>query len=184
MSLRPVISNFDKFASALDSVDDKMINELIKKLKTTANTNKKIFIFGNGGSASIASHISTDLNKNTNLRAINFNEASFLTCYSNDYGYESWVTKSLEKHCNIGDLVILISSSGRSQNMINAGLYCKKKNFNCITFTGMSFENKLKNINKNNLNFWIDSNNYNTIELLHLYILMLALEKITKKNFS
>ena len=82
--------------------------------------NKKVLIFGNGGSAAISSHVSVDLTKNTKIKVFNFNEADLLTCFSNDYGYEKWVEKTIEFYGEQGDVVILISSSGKSQNMLNA----------------------------------------------------------------
>ena len=58
--------------------------------------NKKTIIFGNGGSAAIASHFSVDLTKNAKVRCFNFNESDLITCFSNDYGYEKWVEKAVE----------------------------------------------------------------------------------------
>ena len=101
-------------------------------------TNKrKVMIFGNGGSAAIANHFSVDLTKNSKIRCVNFNESSLLTCFSNDFGYENWVKKTLEFHGNRKDMIILISSSGESKNMINACKFAlKRKYFSIVTFTG------------------------------------------------
>ena len=60
-----------------------------KHLELTKRNKKKVIIFGNGGSAAIASHFSLDLTKNSRIRCVNFNESSLLTCFSNDYGYEN-----------------------------------------------------------------------------------------------
>ena len=57
---------------------------------------KKIMIFGNGGSAAIASHVSVDLTKNAKIRCVNYNEADLITCFANDYGYENWVKQALK----------------------------------------------------------------------------------------
>ena len=65
-------------------------------LVDTNSKGKKILIFGNGGSAAIASHFSVDLTKNAKIRCTNYNEYDLLTCFANDYGYEKWVEKSLE----------------------------------------------------------------------------------------
>ena len=59
------------------------------------NKKKKTLIFGNGGSAAIASHFSVDVTKNAKVRCVNFNESDLLTCFSNDFGYEKWVEKQL-----------------------------------------------------------------------------------------
>ena len=85
----------------------------------THKAGKKVIIAGNGGSAAMASHVAVDFTKAANIRAINFNEADLITCFANDYGYENWVGKALEAYADPGDLVILISSSGKSQNISN-----------------------------------------------------------------
>src|SRR6202007_2255903 len=81
--------------------------------------NKIIFI-GNGGSAGIASHLAIDFSKNGGLRSLAFNDASALTCLGNDLGYENVFAKQLDFHAHAGDLLIAISSSGRSPNILNA----------------------------------------------------------------
>ena len=87
----------------------------------------KLLIFGNGGSAAISSHFSVDMTKIGQIRTVNFNESDLLTCFSNDYGYENWVKKCIEFYSDKGDMIILISSSGESKNMINAAKTSKKK---------------------------------------------------------
>ena len=84
-------------------------------------------IFGNGGSAAIASHFSVDLTKNAGIRCTNYNESDLLTCFSNDFGYEEWVKKSIDFYADRGDSIILISSGGNSQNMVNAANFVKDK---------------------------------------------------------
>ena len=84
-------------------------------------------IFGNGGSAAIASHFSVDLTKNAKIRCVNFNESDLLTCFSNDFGYEKWVEKAIDFYSDPGDTLILISAGGNSSNMVNAANFAKKK---------------------------------------------------------
>src|ERR1700733_10049956 len=81
--------------------------------------NKLIFV-GNGGSAAIASHMATDYSKNGNIRSLALNDSSMLTCLGNDLGYDRVFAKQIELHARPGDLVIAISSSGRSANILNA----------------------------------------------------------------
>ena len=68
-----------------------LIAELLKAVQNDGN---KTLIFGNGGSAAIASHFSVDLTKNASLRCINCNEDGLITCFANDYGFECWVEKA------------------------------------------------------------------------------------------
>jgi D-sedoheptulose 7-phosphate isomerase len=140
---------------------------LINDLKETKNNKKKVIIVGNGGSAAIASHFSVDLSKNAKIRAVNFNEADLITCLSNDASFSRWISEALKLYADPGDLVILISSSGMSENMLTAASYCLQNSLTLVTFTGMTEENKLKRININGLNFWVDSKAYNHIENVH-----------------
>jgi D-sedoheptulose 7-phosphate isomerase len=131
----------------------------------THNNSGKIIIIGNGGSAAIASHVSIDFTKAANIRSINFNESSLLTCLSNDYGYEHWAEKAIEFYADKADLVILISSSGKSMNIINAAFKVKEMGMPLVTLSGFSRDNKLKTIG--DINLWVDSSQYNIIETVH-----------------
>jgi D-sedoheptulose 7-phosphate isomerase len=135
------------------------IKDLILKIK---KLNKKILIFGNGGSASIASHFSVDLTKNSKVRSVNLNEPNLITCFSNDYDYSNWVQKSIEFYSDKNDLVILMSVSGKSRNMINACKICKKKKLKVITLTGHDRKNPLRRISDVNLH--VESKAYNFVE--------------------
>ena len=93
-------------------------------LKTQQN-GKKAIVVGNGGSAAMASHVTVDFTKAAGMRAVNFNEADLLTCFANDYGYENWVASALELYADSGDLAIMISSSGKSPNILNGAQMAK-----------------------------------------------------------
>ena len=122
----------------------KEILEIQKKFKNCSKKNKKIIFIGNGGSAATSSHVSVDLTKNAKIRAINFNEADLITCFSNDYGYSEWMKKGLEFYLDKNDIVVLISTSGKSPNIIKAAKYLKKKSIELITFTGMKKKKSIK----------------------------------------
>ena len=159
---------FNNFASKISS-NNSIFKDLIKVkdliIKTKKN-NSRVLIFGNGGSAAIASHVSVDLTKNLKVKAMNFNEADLITCFSNDYGYEKWIEKTIEFYADKKDILILISSSGKSKNMINACKAAKKKKISkIITFTGNKKNNPLNKLG--DINFWVDSNIYNHIENIH-----------------
>lgn len=140
---------------------------LVNDLKKTTRNQKKVIIVGNGGSSAIASHFSVDLSKNARIRAVNFNEADLITCLANDASFSRWISEALKMYADSGDLVILISSSGMSENMLNAASYCLENNLTLVTFTGMVKDNMLKKINAGGLNFWVDSHAYNHIENVH-----------------
>ena len=168
----------------LMNFEDQIINKLEKTkkyLKLAGKKKKKVIIFGNGGSAAIANHFSIDLTKTSRIRCVNYNESSLLTCFSNDYGYENWVKKTIEFHAKSGDLIILISSSGESKNMINACKFAiKKKYFPIITFTGFKKNNSLNKLG--NINFWVNSKKYNHIENIHQFLLLSLVDATEFKN--
>ena len=163
----------------IDSLTEKKITKLYNLILKIKKNKKKLIIAGNGGSAAIASHFSVDITKNAKVRCVNFNESDLITCFSNDYGYENWVKKAIEFYSDRGDLVILISSSGKSLNMINAAKFCRKKRNKLITFTGFDTKNSLRKLG--DINFWINSKNYNIVENSHQYWLLTLVDLITKK---
>ncbi len=165
------ISNINK------DIQRKII-KLIKMILNTKKNKKKIIIVGNGGSAAIASHFSVDMTKNGLIRCINFNESNLLTCFSNDYGYENWVKEALKFYSDNGDLIILISSSGNSLNMINAAKFAKSKKNALVTFTGFYGKNKLSK--HGSINFIVNSKSFNFIENTHQYWLLSLVDIISE----
>ena len=156
-------------------VSQQMI-ELKEMLLGMKKNGKKVIIAGNGGSAAISSHVAVDFTKQGGIRTVNFNEANLITCFANDYGYEHWVAKAVEFYGDEGDMVILISSSGSSENMVNAAQTAKKLGLTVITFTGFSPDNLLKQ--EGELNFWLDSRAYNIVENTHQIWLLLVCDLI------
>lgn len=137
-------------------------SDLVNKVSKSSN---KIIVAGNGGSAAIASHAAVDFTKAAGIRTICFNEASLLTCFGNDFGYEYWLQKALSYYYDKGDLVILVSSSGESLNILNAAKYVKECFGDLITFSGFDIENNLKKMG--NVNFYVNSSHYNMVENTH-----------------
>ncbi len=158
---------------------NKKLLDLKNRLVEVNKNKRKTIIAGNGGSAAIASHCAVDFTKNAGIRMIDFNEAGLITCLSNDYGYADWVSKAIKMYGDEGDLVILISSSGRSENMLNAAKTAKKIGIFVVTFTGFNVDNPLKNAGE--LNFWIDSKAYNIIETTHQIWLLAVCDAIIGK---
>lgn len=168
---------FESIANNIQSFDYKKI-EIIRKKISSLNKNNKVILIGNGGSASISSHVAVDLTKILKKRAICFNEPNLITCFANDYGYERWVEKALESYALKNDIVILISSSGKSKNLINAAKFAKKKKLFVATFTGFKKNNPLSKIGNENL--WVNSSRYNVVEMTH-HIWLLALVDLISK---
>jgi D-sedoheptulose 7-phosphate isomerase len=143
----------------------------------------KVIICGNGGSSATASHFSVDLSLNAKIKSINFNESDMITCFANDFGYKNWLKKALEIYSDPKDLLILLSCSGNSMNLVNANLFAKKSGLKVVTLTGCKKKNKLNN-SRNDLNIWINSSKYNVIEIIHHAILLNLIDSIIEdKNF-
>ena len=153
-------------------IDNKQLLDFVECVNKVKSSNKKVIIVGNGGSAAMASHVSVDFTKAAKVRSINFNESDLITCFGNDYGYENWVKEALKAYADSGDLIILISSSGKSPNIVNAALYCNEIGLDLITLSGFDNNNPLKSLGK--INLWADSDSYNIVEMAH-HIWLLAI---------
>ena len=92
------------------------------------------------------------------------------------------MSEALNIYCDKNDIVVLISSSGKSLNVVNAAKWCIKNNVKLITFSGNNIRNPLKVVNKNGLNFWINSKSYNYIESIHLFLLMSITDSVIGKS--
>jgi len=136
----------------------------------------KIMFIGNGGSAAISSHMSTDFWKNGGMRAIAFNDSSVLTCIGNDYGYKHVFEKPIEMFADNGDILIAISSSGRSENILLGVGAALAKGCKVITLSGFDGDNPLSSLG--DFNFYVPSNAYGPVEVLHHSICHCILDTI------
>ena len=164
----------------LDNFDVSLIDKSVELILECKKNNGKIYIVGIGGSSSIASHVSVDFAKVANVPSETFNNANLITCFANDYKYENWVTEAIKAYCDRKDLIILISSSGTSKNIVNAAKYCKKNKINLITLSGFNKNNPLSKLGS--INFYINSTNYNFIEMSHHIILVSIVDIFTQKK--
>jgi D-sedoheptulose 7-phosphate isomerase len=127
---------------------------------------RKLIFAGNGASASIASHLATDFSKQGGVRAMAFNDANLITALGNDCGYENWIAKALELYGDRGDLLVLVSSSGKSPNVLAAARRARELGISVVSCTGFAADNPLGQLA--DLNFWVDSRSYNIVECLHM----------------
>ena len=177
------LQNYLNDFSSLIKPNKDIVSKLIQVRDIFLNTSKKkgkILIFGNGGSSAIASHVSVDLTKNARIRTVNFNEADLITCFSNDYGYDRWVEKSVDFYADKNDTLVLISSSGKSKNMLNACKAAKRKKIKVISFTGHLKQNPLSRIA--DLSLWVHSKAYNFVENTHQVWLLTVCDLIIGKR--
>lgn len=143
---------------------DKAINMIVKQ----AACGGKLLFIGNGASASIASHMAVDFWKNSGIKAISFNDPAALTCLSNDYGYSHVFEKPVEVFAETRDILIAISSSGQSENILRAAVAAKEKGIRIITLSGFDANNPLHKLG--DINFYVASSKYGFVEVIHTAI--------------
>lgn len=157
-----------------DSRDDKSILKLRDQINNIKNAKGKLIFIGNGASASLASHAATDFTKQAKVKSIAFNDHNLITAFSNDYGYENWVKKALEFYACPEDLIIFISVSGNSQNLINGIKFAKNNLISTASLTGSNKENFLKK--NSDCSLWVNSKAYNIVESIHTIWLTLIID--------
>jgi D-sedoheptulose 7-phosphate isomerase len=140
----------------------------------------KLIFIGNGGSAAIASHQAADYLKNGGLESMAFNDASLLTCLGNDCGYEFVFSKPVERFAKAGDILIAISSSGRSPNILNAVRCARARKTGIVTLSGFGGHNPLRRLG--DINFYVPVRAYGLVEVSHHALLHAMLREIIYLN--
>ncbi len=185
-NLTNILSNLDK-------------NEIVKikdALESTVEHNSKIYILGNGGSAATASHMANDLSVGLKLREIrNFNveslsdNSSVCTAIANDIGYENIFYAQIKNQIKKDDVLIAISCSGNSANIIKAVEYAKEHGSTIVGLTG--FEGgKLKELSDINFHIATDKGEYGLVEDAHMildhiiYSYFISLKPETKTTYT
>lgn len=148
---------------------DEGIDSLAKLLATTRTNGGTLYIIGNGGSAAVASHAVTDFFNVGGLRAMTLHDSSTLTCFSNDYGYEHAFSRLVDRLITQHDVLIAISSSGQSANILNASKSAADKSASVITLSGFNADNPLRSLG--DFNYWLNTDDYGMAEIGHLFLL-------------
>jgi D-sedoheptulose 7-phosphate isomerase len=166
-------ATLDRIARAIAVTDgtgqprgfDSAMSRFAELCRETDAAKGKLMFVGNGGSASIASHMAIDFSKNGRIKALAFNDPMFLTCLGNDLGYENVFGFQVETHAEAGDLLVAISSSGRSANILNAVAAARRRSAKVVTMSGFDQKNPLRS--SGDLNFYVPASEYGYVELLH-----------------
>lgn len=127
---------------------------------------RKLMFIGNGASAAISSHQAVDYWKTGGMRAVAFNDPALLTCISNDFGYPFVFEKPIEMFADPGDILIAVSSSGRSENILRGVSAARASGCHVITMSGLDPGNPLRQMG--DLNFYVPSKSYGHVEICHL----------------
>lgn len=150
------------------------VTRMGQEMRSAHDCGRRVFFVGNGGSAGICSHMATDYSKNGGIRASALNDGSTLTCLGNDYGYEHVFGKQLEWHAVGGDVVVAISSSGRSINILNAVKIGRDRGCKIFTLSGFAADNPMRELG--DINIYLASHDYGFVEVGHLAVLHAVLD--------
>lgn len=140
----------------------------------------QLFFIGNGGSSAIASHMTADFMKNGGMNTYSLYDSAVTTCMGNDYGYEHIFSRPMEFLVREGDLVVAISSSGNSKNILNAIETARNRKATVITFTGFKTDNRAKQMG--NINVYVPCEKYGIVESIHNLILQQIVDLIMERD--
>lgn len=161
---------FLKYFDAPDIVEN--ISQAVKMLNST----KRIIFIGNGGSNSICSHMMEDYMKIASKQTLSFSDPALITCFANDYGYENALTEWINFNFQDGDVLVAISSSGESKNILNAVSKHQNLGGQVVTLSGFNENNSLSK--SGNINFIVPEKNYGIVECFHQVILHVILDEL------
>ena len=148
---------------------DEAFKSILNYLNRAKANHNKVFVIGNGGSAGIASHHVVDLINVLKVPATTVSDNNLVTCMANDFGYETCFARPLDVLANEGDVLIAISSSGRSQNILDATEVLRRKGGCVITLSGFLEDNPLRALG--DINIWTPVEDYGLVESAHFFIL-------------
>ena len=154
----------------------------LETARRTVRDRTRIFFVGNGGSAGICSHMASDWLRNGGFASASLNDGATLTCLGNDLGFEQVFAKQLELHGRPGDLLIAISSSGNSANILRAAQTARAAKMTVITLSGFGKDNQLRRLG--DLNFYVPSDRYGFVEISHLALCHAVLDLSTGMRFA
>lgn len=156
------------------------MKELVELFSDIKRGGKQVFFIGNGGSAGIAGHMTADFMKNGGMKTYSLYDNPLTTCMGNDYGYEYIFSRPLEFLGNEGDLLVAISSSGNSMNIVNAIEVAQKKGMKVLTLSGFKEDNRIKSIGTYNL--YVPVCHYGMVESIHNLILQQIVDVILERD--
>ena len=145
-----------------------------EQMRAAHRRGNKLMFVGNGGSAGICSHMAIDYSKNGGMRATAFNDGAALTCLGNDLGFEQVFATQIDLHARPEDVLIAISSSGRSKNILNAVAVARQRNCVVFTLSGFDATNDLRGLG--DMNIYVASGEYGIVEIAHAWILHAVLD--------
>jgi D-sedoheptulose 7-phosphate isomerase len=178
------LNYFKKLNTVIDSINIQEFENAIEVIRTAWEKGSQIIVFGNGGSAMTALHYITDWNKMIYLNTGRqfkgrtlVDNIGIITAYSNDISYDDVFKEQLKNIGNQGDLVIAISGSGNSKNIINAVNYANENGMETLGLSGFN-GGELKKIVKNSI--WVNIYDMQIVEDIHMIFGHIVMQKFCK----
>ena len=158
---------------------DEALNVWTERAKHTEDTNGLTFFCGNGASCTMAEHMSHDWFQNAMMNTLTCSETAHLTAIANDVSYEDVFAFRIGRILSDKDILVTISSSGNSPNIVKALHTAREKGAYCITLSGMKEDNKSRQLG--DLNFYVPLHTYGLVESAHAVLLHAALDNFLEK---
>jgi D-sedoheptulose 7-phosphate isomerase len=158
---------------------DEGIDSVVEVITSLKDGGGKALLIGNGGSAAIVSHVHNDLCKSVGVRAISFQDVPLLTAVANDHGYQTVFHRLVELWADPLDLLIAVSSSGESENIVKTAVLARDKGCRLVTFTGFGPGNRLRRLG--DLNIYAPASDYGYVEMAHSLIAHCITDRATMR---
>ncbi|MGO2099785.1 MAG: SIS domain-containing protein [Vagococcus salmoninarum] len=175
-----------EYVSTLENLDQESLTELLNLVEEAIKNSRNVFVLGNGGSSASASHWVCDFNKGVSFEKRELKARFFsltdnvpvLTAYSNDVAYEEIFAEQLKNLLRKEDLVISLSVSGNSKNLVLGQKYAKEQGVTTVSIT-----NNQNNLLKQtaDLAIAVPSENYGIVEDVHMYVCHVLSQYIAQK---
>ena len=160
-------SYFENYSRLIQSAPtDKILRQLVEIFTHQKKSNGRLIFAGNGASSAISSHAALDFTKQGGLTSICWTDPSLVSAFSNDYGFDTAQAELFECYRQPGDILVLVSTSGMSPNVIELAKRASLHGHKIVSFTGKDSNNVLKSIS--DISLWVDSDAYNIVENIHM----------------
>ena len=159
---------------------DEMLEDILSRLEDMRRQQGTLFFIGNGGSAGIAMHMTTDFLKNGHVRTHGMHDPAMLTCLGNDYGYPYVFSKQLELVASPGDMLVAISSSGKSPKILEGVRVAREKGCHILALSGFEADNPLRGMGDSSI--YVPSMEYGIVESVHNIILQQIVDLLMARD--
>ncbi len=182
-ALSAALAGLEVAARSGDRIEnDEAFEILCGKSQAIREAGRYQFLCGNGASAAFANHMALDWTKTAGVPTLSFSDSALLTAMGNDLGYENAFSAPLSWYAKSGDLLVTISSSGNSPNILSTIETARSKGMEIVTFSGMGSDNESRSLG--DLNFYVPGGTYGITESAHQALLHVWLDKFVGVSYK